>query len=149
MATGCPSLAHAAEVLRSGGSEPNDLLRLVTLNYALGNVDAHAKNISFLRHDDGTATMAPAYDIAMHTHHNDEAHRSALDINAQFSYSDIGVDDLIAEAGAWGLPSRRATRVVTETLDAVHAALGSLDPSHYPGVSERAWETVHRRVAGR
>jgi serine/threonine-protein kinase HipA len=36
---------------------------------AIGNTDAHAKNISLLRHPDGTAILAPAYDVAMHVHH--------------------------------------------------------------------------------
>jgi serine/threonine-protein kinase HipA len=142
-----PSLAHAAEVLRSSGSEPDDLLRLTTLNYALGNIDAHAKNISFLRHDDGTATLAPAYDIAMHLHHDDEEHRCALDINGKFRYADIDARDLVTEGGGWGVPAKRAERIVRETLDAARAAVDAVDLTDYPGVSGEALETVRRRVA--
>lgn len=141
-----PSLAHAAEVLRNGGSEPDDLLRLTTINYLLGNIDAHAKNISFLRHDDGTAILSPAYDIAMHTHHDDEQHRCALDINGKVHYSGIAVDDLVAEARGWGMPARRALRTVNDTVDATRAALDAIDPDDYPGVSAHALDTVRRRV---
>jgi serine/threonine-protein kinase HipA len=128
-----PSLAHAAEVLRSSGSEPDSLLRLTTINYVLGNIDAHAKNISFLRYDDGTAAMAPAYDIAMHTHHDDERHRSALDINGKIDYAELGADDLVAEGRSWGLPAARAARVVNETVESVRAAIDAVDLDKYPG----------------
>ena len=141
-----PSLAHAAEVLRSGGSEPDDLLRLTTINYLLGNIDAHAKNISFLRHEDGTATLAPAYDIAMHTHHDDEQHRSALDINGKVYYADMSVEDIVAEARGWGLPSRRALRTVNDTIEATRDALEAIDPDDYPGVSVNALDTVRQRL---
>lgn len=142
-----PSLAHAADVLRSGGSEPDDLLRLTTINYLLGNIDAHAKNISFLRHENGTATLSPAYDIAMHTHHDDEQHRSALDINGKIFYADMTIDDLVAEARTWGLPSRRAQRTVKDTVEATRAALEAIDPDDYPGVSAEALDTVRHRLS--
>ena len=141
-----PSLAHAADVLRSGGSEPDDLLRLTTINYLLGNIDAHAKNISFLRHEDGTATLSPAYDIAMHTHHDDEQHRSALDINGKVYYADMTTDDLLAEAQRWGMPSRRAQRTVNDMIEATRGALEAIDPDEYPGVSAKALDTVRHRL---
>jgi serine/threonine-protein kinase HipA len=141
-----PALADAAEVLRRGGSEPDDLLRLTTINYVLGNIDAHAKNISFLRHEDGTATLSPAYDIAMHMHHDDERHRSALDINGKVYYADMTVDDLVAEARRWGMPQRRAQRTVDDTVEAVRATLDAIDPADYPGVSAKALRTVAHRL---
>jgi len=141
-----PSLANAADVLRSGGSEPDDLLRLTTLNYVLGNTDAHAKNISFLRHEDGTASLSPAYDIAMHMHHDDEQHRSALDINGKVDYADMTVDDLVAEGRGWGMPERRAQRTVDETIEAVRTALDAIDPDEYRGVSAKALSTVAHRL---
>lgn len=141
-----PSLIDAAQVLRSSGSEPDDLLRLTTLNYLLGNIDAHAKNISFLRHQDGTASLAPAYDIAMHTHHSSEQHRSALDINGKVHFADMTIDDLVAEAQSWGMPSRRARRTVDATVDATSAVLDAIDPGDYPGVSEQALDAVRRRI---
>jgi serine/threonine-protein kinase HipA len=141
-----PSLAHAADVLRRSGSEPDDLLRLTTLNYALGNIDAHAKNISFLRHDDGTATLAPAYDIAMHLHHDEEQHRSALDINGKIYYADITAEDLVAEGTHWGLPPKRAQRIARDTLEAMRAAIDDLDPTAYPGVHDLARHMVQSRI---
>jgi serine/threonine-protein kinase HipA len=70
-----PSLNKIAGVLRNGGSEPDQLLKLTTFNLAVGNTDAHAKNVSLLRHPDGRAELAPGYDIAMHLHHEDADQR--------------------------------------------------------------------------
>jgi serine/threonine-protein kinase HipA len=49
-----PSLARLATVLRNGGTEPDQLLRLTTFNLVMGNTDAHTKNISLLRHSNGS-----------------------------------------------------------------------------------------------
>lgn len=97
-----PSWRAAAGVLRDGGSEPDELLGLVAFNHVIGSTDLHAKNISILRHPDGTAELAPAYDMAMHVHHVGGEHLSALDINGGHM-DDIGAEDLIAEGTSWGL----------------------------------------------
>jgi serine/threonine-protein kinase HipA len=143
-----PSLQQAAQVLRDGGSDPDDLLRLVTFNYLIGNIDAHAKNISFLRHPDGTATLAPAYDTAMHLHHEMERPWSALDINSKFVYADIAVDDVIGEGRSWGLAATRAVRIVRDQLEATREALRAVDLAAYSGVSEDAVAVVAGRLPG-
>jgi len=140
-----PSLRAAAQVLRDGGSEPDRLLALATFNYVVGNTDFHAKNLSFLRHPDGTASLAPAYDTALHMHHGSER-LSALDVNGKFRMAEIGTDDLIAEGRSWGLPGRRARVVVTETVDELAALLEGLDLANYPGVAPNALDTARARA---
>jgi serine/threonine-protein kinase HipA len=141
-----PSLAKIAQVLRNGGAEPDRLLMLTTFNLAVGNTDAHAKNISLLRHPDGRAELAPAYDIAMHLHHRLGDRTFAMDVNAKRAIDEIGVDDLIAEATAWPLPGRRAIRLIADTLERLAGALDSVDCAAYPGVPDAAWEVVSRRT---
>jgi serine/threonine-protein kinase HipA len=141
-----PSLAKIAQVLRSGGREPDRLLRLTTFNLALGNTDAHAKNISFLRHSSGEAELAPAYDIAMHLHHPDSNRIFAMDVNSKMLIDDIGPADLIAEAEMWPLPRRRAVRAIADTLRRLDDVLASTDITNYPGISELAWDTVQTRT---
>jgi serine/threonine-protein kinase HipA len=82
----------------------------------------------------------------MHTHHDDERHRSALDINGKIDYAELGTDDLIAEGRSWGLPAARAARVVNETVESVRAAIDAVDLDKYPGVSERALATIQDRA---
>lgn len=140
-----PSLRAAAQVLRDGGSEPDELLALTTFNHVIGNTDFHAKNLSFLRHADGTASLAPAYDVALHLHHGGER-LSALDVNGKFRMAEIGTDDLVAEGRSWGLPQRRARTVVTDTVDALVARLADVDPAGHPGVTADALETARNRA---
>lgn len=141
-----PSWRAAAGVLRNGGSEPDELLGLVAFNHMIGNTDLHAKNISILRHPDGTAELAPAYDMAMHMHHVGGEHLSALDINGGYHMDDIGAEDLIAEGTSWGLPARRARAIVSDTTQRLDAALDDVDHGRYPGVADAALDTVHARV---
>ena len=142
-----PSLREAARVLILDGGNPDDLLALVTFSFLVGNTDMHAKNISFLRYADARVELSPAYDIAMHLHHRRDNRRFALDVNGRHRMEELTVDDVIAEAISWGLPARRARRVVTDTTAALSEALRTVDRAAHPGVSEAAWELVSTRVA--
>jgi len=141
-----PSLAKIAAALRGGGSEPDRLLQLTTFNLAIGNTDAHAKNISLLRHPDGLAELAPAYDIAMHLHHRNADRRFAMDVNATMNIDDIRAVDLVTEAAAWPLPRGRAIRAIGETLERLAGALKTVDITACPGVPQQAWEVVGART---
>ena len=141
-----PSFQKLAEVLRAGGSEPDKLLALTTFNLAIGNTDAHAKNISFIRYPDGDASLAPAYDIAMHLHHTSANRAFAMNVNGKSIIDSITVDDLLAEAGHWPMPKRRALLTVAETLNNLRAALTTLDRNRYPGVPETAFNVIEERT---
>jgi serine/threonine-protein kinase HipA len=141
-----PSLQKLADVLRAGGSEPDKLLALTTFNLAIGNTDAHAKNISFIRNSDGDVSLAPAYDIAMHLHHTSANRTFAMNVNGKSAIDSITVADLIAEAGHWPMPRRRALLAVSETLHNLSAELAILDRSRYPGVPEAAFNVVEERT---
>lgn len=142
-----PSLAHIAATLRDDGARPDGLLALTTFNLAIGNTDAHAKNISILRHDDGTAALAPAYDVSMHLHHRHASRTFAMDVAGTRDMPTITAHHLVDEGTSWGLPRRRAHRAVAQTLDALHAALDDLDRDAHPGVPPDAWTTVETRTA--
>ena len=142
-----PSYADAARVLTDGGATPDALLRLVTFTVVVGNTDAHAKNHAFVRHPDGArASLAPAYDVSMHLHSPASSGRLALDVDGYDDVRSVGARELVAEGRAWGLPARRAARVVTETLERTVAALEAVDRSRHPGVSDAAWSVVDARA---
>lgn len=141
-----PSLKAIAAVLRNGGQEPDRLLALTAFNLAVGNSDAHAKNISLLRPENGSCSLAPAYDIAMHSHHRTFGNIFAMDVNGRRAMTTLTGADLLAEARAWPLPGRRARRVVQETLATLEAALGEIDRNKHPGVQKDAWSTVESRT---
>ncbi|MGM7421116.1 type II toxin-antitoxin system HipA family toxin [Cellulosimicrobium sp. CpK407] len=141
-----PSLAAIARTLRDDGTRPDPLLALTTFNLALGNTDAHAKNISVLRHADGTVRLAPAYDVSMHLHHDHASRVFAMDVAGERDMDRLTADHLVTEGTAWGLPRRRAQRAVVQTLDALLAALADVDRDAHPGVSRHAWRTVEQRT---
>ncbi|WP_402371782.1 HipA domain-containing protein [Isoptericola rhizosphaerae] len=137
-----PSLARIAQVLRDDGARPDRLLALTALNLALGNTDAHAKNISLLRREDGTVALAPAYDVSMHLHHSHASRVFAMDVAGERDMDSITGEHLVAEGVSWGLPRRRAERVVARTLDDLRTALDEIDRGRHPGVPAEAWRTV-------
>jgi serine/threonine-protein kinase HipA len=143
-----PSLQKLADVLRAGGSEPDKLLALTTFNLAIGNTDAHAKNISFIRNSDGDASLAPAYGVAMHLHHASANRIFAMNVNGKSDIDSITVDDLLVEASHWPMPSRRALLTVAETLHTLWAELTTLDHGRYPGVPEAAFHVVEEHTRG-
>jgi serine/threonine-protein kinase HipA len=124
---GGPSLREFAEILTSY-TPPQDrskLLALTATNVAVGNADAHAKNLSLMHLTDGSSTLAPAYDITPTTFYKDVptsegpkdlSDRLGMWINNKKSIHDVTADDLIAEGASWGMSSAQASRVVEETL---------------------------------
>ena len=61
-----PTLTDVFKLVREQGADPTRLTRLtqrVVANAALGNADAHGKNMSLLLRGDGTVDLAPAYDV--------------------------------------------------------------------------------------
>lgn len=141
-----PSLKAIAQVLRNGGAEPDKLLSITTFNLTLGNSDAHAKNISLLRHADGTTELAPAYDVAMHAHHPTFNDVFAMDVCGASRMSAITGEDLVTEGVSWPLPAVRARRVVRRTLEQLEQAILVIDRDRYPGVAESAWHCVQART---
>lgn len=141
-----PSLKAIAAILRSGGQEPDPLLALTAFNLAVGNSDAHAKNISLMRPEDGSCSLAPAYDIAMHAHHRTFGNVFAMDVHGRRAMTTLNGADLLSEAQAWPLPGQRARRVVHDTLAALEAALQDIDRVLHPGVQDDAWSTVESRT---
>lgn len=141
-----PSLRQAADVLRLDGGDPDDLLRLVTFSFLVGNTDMHAKNVSFLRHADGRVELSPAYDIAMHLHHRRESRRFALDVDGRSRVDDLSIADVVSEGRSWGLPARRALRVVAGTTTALARSLDEVDRDRHPGVPSAAWAVLEQRL---
>lgn len=141
-----PSLRHAADVLRLDGGDVGRLLEQVTLSFVLGNVDLHAKNISFMRFATGQVELTPAYDVAMHMHHPREMRRFAMDLDGANRMDDLTVIDVIDEGISWGVEARRAHRLVGRVVDGMAGALDAMDRGAHLGVSQAAWACVEQRV---
>lgn len=93
-----------------------DLLRQFVFAYLTCNGDAHGKNFSILRDEDGEWAVTPAYDLPSSHPYGDVS--MALSIHGK-RREDIGRDDFLALATATGIRERAAARVIDGLLAAV------------------------------
>jgi serine/threonine-protein kinase HipA len=121
------SLKRIANVLGRNGDRTsvNQLLRLLTVSQAVGNLDMHGKNISMLHLHDGSTRITPAYDVVPQTHLDSDG-KMALAINRKYVHAAITIDDLIAEGQSWKVRSPR--EIITSTLEAVGMFVRSESP---------------------
>ncbi|MDQ3502903.1 MAG: HipA domain-containing protein [Actinomycetota bacterium] len=120
-----PSYAELARLLRTHASDVDaELVRLaqqMTLGWAVGNTDGHARNFSLLL-TDGVAGLAPAYDVAP-THLFVSGTTSGLWIDGQATLRWITRGHLLREMSSWGMASDTARDVLESTLAALADAL--------------------------
>jgi serine/threonine-protein kinase HipA len=104
------------------------LLSMVTLAVATGNLDMHAKNISLLHPPDGSARLAPLYDVVPMTRYPGVDARMALAVNDVYEHSRITRGDVIDEAVRWGVTADRAGDIVDETASLIRRTVASEIP---------------------
>jgi serine/threonine-protein kinase HipA len=141
-----PSLRSIAAVLEREYASRVPLPALTAFNVAIGNTDAHAKNIS-VRHDpDGSLELAPAYDVSPHRHYSFSGRRAAMSVNGGDDIDALTVADLVAEGIAWGLREHTATTTASDTLDRLQDALADGEDVAAAGVEPAAHLSMTRRV---
>ncbi|MDR0283778.1 MAG: HipA domain-containing protein [Propionibacteriaceae bacterium] len=130
---GGPAAAQQASRLKriamGPGAETDDprafrtsLLRLVTFNLLIGNGDAHAKNYSLLLQD-GTFSLAPAYDLTPVYHINNQYDDFGLSVGGQRHLRYLAARHLIAEAQSWGMSELAARDTIAHMAEALVVAL--------------------------
>lgn len=149
--SGGPSLVQIATLL-DRWAEPRakqSLLRAVAFNVLVGNADAHGKNFSFLHDPDGAVRLAPLYDImstvSLIHPAGPVSTTLALFVNDRRDINAVHVDDLVAEAGRWGLTSAVARRIVGDLLERMPSAIESATKA--PSAPEQLVEVIAGRVA--
>jgi serine/threonine-protein kinase HipA len=122
---GGPSFAQIAGLLDRYGDPFTDLpklLRIVVFTAAIGNADAHGKNVSFLLDtDSGGVALAPLYDTVPTALWPRLRATSAMSINGKFDRHSNR--DFIAEAARWGMSAVAAERVVDAIVADLHRAV--------------------------
>ncbi|MGP0100078.1 MAG: type II toxin-antitoxin system HipA family toxin [Solirubrobacteraceae bacterium] len=121
-----PTLARVAGVLRdvADPSAPATLLRVATLNVALGNCDAHGKNLALLHTESGILRMAPLYDL-LSTRLYPLDDKLAMYVDSVQKADRVTADRIVNEAARWGLTSASAGEVVSDLLDRLPAAISA------------------------
>jgi serine/threonine-protein kinase HipA len=120
-----PSYARLAAVLRDHAVDVDAqwarLGETMTVSVAVGNVDAHARNHSFLLHD-GVVELAPLYDVAP-TVLFARSRQLGLWVGGQARLSSVTRGHLVAEMCSWGALRSVARDVVERTLNGLESAL--------------------------
>ncbi|MCL3860801.1 HipA domain-containing protein [Actinotalea sp. K2] len=135
------SLQRIARVFATRGDDASlrTLLDLVALTVAVGNLDLHAKNISLLHPQDAPSRIAPAYDVVPLRHQPTDGDL-ALAVNGVYRHASITLDDIVAEAGAWGVSDARAH--VATTLGRIAEVVEAEQPD------PRAHDGLRAEIAG-
>ncbi|TDW28424.1 type II toxin-antitoxin system HipA family toxin [Cryobacterium psychrophilum] len=144
------SLKRIADALGRDGDRASveQLLRLLTVSQAVGNLDMHGKNISMLHLPDGSTRITPAYDVVPQTHLDSDG-KMALAINRNYVHAAITIDDLIAEGESWNVRMPRA--IITSALEAVNLFVGSENPvgNAYAGLQDDIVRFTRNLLDGR
>lgn len=162
-ANGGPSLEQVADLLDVHNGNADQTLVLaaaMVLTVAVGNADAHGKNLSLLHPPDGPLRLAPLYDVVSTVQYpqirtpagvRQVSSTLAMRVNGRNDVHEVTVADLRAEARSWhrgpGLDER-----IDSVLDALPAAVSAAadETPEAPGVfSERIAARVARLREGR
>ncbi len=143
---GGPSLRRIAAILQSVAA-PASLERLaqtVALNLALGNGDAHAKNLSLLHAPSGGLAPAPLYDLMCTLHYGDN--RLAMYVDSVQRTDRVTRERIVDEAVRWGMSPDHAAGIVGDLLDRAPAALAAAR-EETEGVPADLVATIERQLA--
>jgi serine/threonine-protein kinase HipA len=122
-----PAWKQAAELLDAYGADPraelDRLVAVVTYTVAIGNADAHGKNLAFIHRDAETISLAPLYDTVPTALWPRLRSDAAMAIGGQVKLADVGIEDIVREAIRWSHPADRARRIATQTLEGIATAI--------------------------
>jgi len=122
-------IAQLVGSIPGGGEAIENWVRQLTFRIALGDNDAHAKNLALLHLPTGTR-LAPVYDAVPNLFQEGLAvWNMALAIDGIFDHRKMSVIHLLSEISSWDLLSEnRAIIAVSETLDNLATALDEVTP---------------------
>ena len=152
-----PKRATVRRIAQMLGSVPGgdvaveNWLRHLTFHVAIGNNDAHAKNVALMHLSTGTE-LAQVYDALPNLFQAGLVKWDlALAVNEIFDHRRLSVEGILAEANSWGvIAANRASTLTSETLVALGGAITETAPPR--GVSEDMIEhlqwNVRRLLAG-
>jgi serine/threonine-protein kinase HipA len=129
-----------AQVCQAASVAAFTLLKQVVFAYLTCNGDAHAKNFSVRRLQDGEWRVTPAYDLPTSYPYGDTT--MALTINGRHR-EDIGRADFVALGEAVGLRARAVERAIDELRERVDLWVGDLDTLPF---DERRIQKLRRAI---
>lgn len=126
-AHGGPGFRHAAALLDRYAPNPLEelerLVQIVTFTVAIGNADAHGKNISLLHDAGGTVRLAPLYDTVPTVLWERLPTRAAMHVGGCTDITGVTWADILAEARSWSLDEGRVAAAIRTTLEGLLGAV--------------------------
>ncbi len=145
-----PTYVSIATLLRKFSDDPereiSELLRQMIVNLALGNWDAHAKNIALLYREPMVPVLAPLYDVVPIAEIEPRTEFLSMRINGHIQPEHVSAADVIAEAANWGIPTDKARSVLDEVLVGLENGI-SFASKAYPQAGKRHKKASLRRIA--
>lgn len=155
-----PTNGHRASARRIGellGSIPGSdailaqWLQQLTFNIAIGNNDAHAKNVALMHLQSGTV-LSQLYDAVPNLFQDRLVKFDiALAVDGIFDHRRVSVERIIVEAASWGVISRsRAETIIDQTLTSLAGSLTAVKAPKQisEGLGERLQWNVGRLLGG-
>jgi serine/threonine-protein kinase HipA len=151
---GFAEVAHLLDVHNGDPGQTGRLLEVATFTVAIGNADAHGKNLSLLLPPDGRVRLAPLYDVMSTVHYPDVAGpmgparvstELAMFIDGEREIDAVDVPALRAEGQRWHFSD--------DVDDRVHGLLARFDDalegavSAVPQVPDALLERLRARAA--
>jgi serine/threonine-protein kinase HipA len=129
--SGGPKLAEIAQLLdrysRDAERELIKLVEIATFNTAIGNADAHGKNVALLHNPDGTIQLAPLYDTVPTILYPSLKTSSAMSISNKQNLNSITVQDIVDEARHWPLSANIARQAAVDMLNRLDNAIDDVE----------------------
>ena len=142
---GGPRFADVAGLLDTFAADPSGqlcrLLAVATFTVAIGNADAHGKNLSLLHTAPGVVELAPLYDTVPTALWPKLDTAAAMTVNDVPTLAAVTRADLRAEASRWRLDPNSIDNVLTSTVAQLAAAAAD------PGLPVALAAYVQRRCA--
>ena len=117
---------HAVDAV----TELTQLAKTVAFTVAIGNADAHGKNLALLHDVPGQVRLAPLYDTVPTLLWPKLRNTAAMTVAGRSALTDpssLGVETIVTEARTWPLAPATAGSAAVEVLEQLCAAAGSLD----------------------
>lgn len=148
---GDPRRATARRIATLLGSLPGAAsvvdawIRRLTFTVAIGDNDAHAKNVA-LEHDRGRTELSQVYDALPNLFQEELVKWDlALAIDGEFDHRRVSAERILAEVSSWGIvDATHAAGIVRATLTALVGVLEATAPP--PNVSAGMPERLHRNA---
>lgn len=147
---GGPGFKDMASVLDRYSAEPSaqmeKLVQIITFTVAIGNADAHGKNLAFLHPSPEAITLAPLYDTVPTRLWPKLRAEAAMSVGGQPDIENITINAIVREAQRWPLNEDKAIAAAEKTADALLDLTSSRSTSVDSYVHDRATKLLEHKT---